>query len=175
MNGFYPSNRAKSGGARGECFDQGYIFMSAIHQVSGPQEQIDLIACICVGFPHKLRTKPGGGFVGRIEESLMGTVAFCGRLAPCDVHSGDDGQVRGHTPGNRADRGRRLGKSYSGGRRGRGSACLVRSFAHLPRSFLEERRKGLSAMIRDGRSLIAGVHLDRPKSTYAAREVMLSS
>lgn len=71
-------------------------------------------------------------------------MALCSPLAPCDVHSRDDGQVRGHPLGLRVDRSWRAGESYGIGRCGRSPACLVRSFAHLPRSFLEGRRKELA-------------------------------
>lgn len=74
----------------------------------------------------------------------MASLALYGTLASRNVHSRDDGQVRGHTLGHRADRGRRDGESYGRGRCGRGPAGLVRSFAHLPRSFLEDRREELA-------------------------------
>ena len=97
-----------------------------------------------MAIPHKLRTIPGGGFVGRIEESIMASMALCRPLAPCDVYPRDNGQVRGHTLGHRADRGWRAGEFHSSGCSGRGSACFVRPFAHLPRSFLEDQWKGIA-------------------------------
>jgi hypothetical protein len=71
----------------------------------------------------------------------MGTLALRGPLAPRDVHPRDDRKVCGHTLGVRADRSGGAGEYDGVGRRGGDPACLVRPFASLPRTFLEDRTK----------------------------------
>jgi hypothetical protein len=74
----------------------------------------------------------------------MVSMALCSAVASCDVHSRDDWQVCGHTLRLRVDRSRRTVESYGIRRCCRGPTRLVRSFAHLPRSFLKDRRKELT-------------------------------